>query len=248
MPVLLGFAPVGGFGQGLSHVDRDDNRDDSGEEQGAPAPSGVHRIDPCHEVLVDLGGGDDAEGIARQQEARSLVAHVLGPRLDDVGGGSRVFSGHREANDESQDEEDPEVRRERASDGSESEHEDRQDHGGLAPIAVADGSQDEATDPSANKRGRNQGCALDERQGECCLDRGQGEGDEDEVVAVQQHADPSSEERLAVFFGQVSIPGLCRKRLYGGRTHDECLPEISSSNNEGLESRCLTNKLSDNLQ
>ena len=248
MPVLLGFAPVGGFGQGLSHVDRDDNRDDSGEEQGAPAPSGVHRIDPCHEVLVDLGGGDDAEGIARQQEARSLVAHVLGPRLDDVGGGSRVFSGHREANDESQDEEDPEVRRERASDGSESEHEDRQDHGGLAPIAVADGSQDEATDPSANKRGRNQGCALDERQGECCLDRGQGEGDEDEVVAVQQHADPSSEERLAVFFGQVSIPGLCRKRLYGGRTHDECLPEISSSNNEGLESRCLTNKLSDKLQ
>ena len=121
-----------------------------------------------------------------------------------------------------------------AGDRSESEHEDRQDHRGLTAVAVADSTEHEATDPAANEGGRNQGCALDERQAERLLDRGEREGDEDEVVAVQQNADPGGEEGLAIFFGQVLIPGLCGKRLCGGRTHDECLPEISSSNNEGL--------------
>ena len=194
----------------------------------------MNRIDPGHEVLVDLSSGDNAEGVAGEQEARGLVAHVLGPRLDDVGCRCRVLTGHREADDEAQNEQNPEVRCESAGNGAEGEHEDRQHHCGLTAVAVTDSSEHEATDPAADEGGRNQGCALDQRQTERLLDRGEREGDQNEVVAVQQHADPCGEEGLAIFFGQVLIPGLFRKRLCGGRTHDECLPEISSSNNEGL--------------
>ena len=232
--LLLGLTPVRGLGQGTPHVDGDDDRDDAGEEQGSPTPAGVHRINPGHEVLVDLSSGDDAEGVAGEKEARRLVTHVLGPRLDDVRGGCGVLACHREANDEAQDEQNPEVRSERTGDRPESEHEDRQDHRWLAPVAVTDCAEDEAADPAADEGRRNQGCALDERQAECFLDRGEREGDEDEVVAIKQNADPCGEEGLAIFFGEVLIPGLFRKRLCGGRTHDECLPEISSSNNEGL--------------
>ena len=234
MPLLLGFTPVRCFRQSASHVDRDEDRDDARQEQGAPAPTGVHRVNPGHEVLVDLRGGDNTEGVAGEKETRGLVAHVLGPRLDHVRCGRRVFAGHCKADDEAQDEENPEVGSESAGDRAEGEHEDRQDHRRLTSVAIANSSEHEATDPAANKGGRYQGCTLDERQVECLLDRGEREGDENEVVAVQQDADPCGEEGLAIFFGQVLIPGLFRKHLCGGRTHDEGLPEVSSSNNEGL--------------
>ena len=149
---------------------------------------------------------------------------MLGPRLDDVGGGCGILACHREADDEAQDEQNPEVRGERAGNRTESKHEDRQDHRWLTTVAVTDCPEHEATDPAADEGRRDQGRALDERQAERLLDRGERKGDEDEVVAVQQNADPSGEEGLAIFFGQVLIPGLCGKRLHRGRTHDKCLP------------------------
>ena len=41
MSLFLSLAPVSSLGQGLSHVDRNDNRNDAREEQGAPAPAGM---------------------------------------------------------------------------------------------------------------------------------------------------------------------------------------------------------------
>ena len=41
MSLFLSLTPVSSLGQGLSHVDRNDNGNDAREEQGAPAPAGM---------------------------------------------------------------------------------------------------------------------------------------------------------------------------------------------------------------
>lgn len=123
----------------------------------APTPPRVPGFHPADQVFIDLRGEEDAESVAGEEEAGCFVPHVDRPRFDDVGRGGGVFAGHREADDEAEEEEEPVPRRECAGDGAEREHEDREDHCGFASPFVAGRAEDQSAEPPRDEGRGNEG-------------------------------------------------------------------------------------------
>jgi hypothetical protein len=193
--------PVVGLGQRPAYPQGDDDGKQADVEQPAPAV-------PGHHVLVDLGRQDAAQREAGDEEAGGAVAQPGRPALQDIGGTGAVLARHAHADQQAGREQAGVVPGEAAGEGADGVEQDAGHHGALAAEPVAERAEHRAAEPAGDEGSGDEAGGLDGRQSEVVGDLGQYEGDEDEVEAVEEVADPGGEEGLPLLPGDLAVPGL----------------------------------------